>query len=217
MPNDKYIMNILRQIYIKTTDITHGFQNKKASKFLFFYHLWAPFYDISIKLDPAFCRNLKKMIDAVVAPDNVTLDVGCGTGLSTICAAKTASKVVGIDPSTDMLNKLKKKIKKHQITNIDIRKGFFPEAVKADEKFQSIISSFMLAHLNKKQQTSMIKDMFNHLEPKGKIGLFSAQGEVASTFQTKEEIENNLASAGFRDIAIRDIDDIYRISTAIKN
>jgi len=156
------------------------------------------------------------MIDAVVAPDNITLDVGCGTGLSTIYAAKIADEVVGIDPSTDMLNKLKKKIKKHQITNIDLRKGFFPEAIKAEEKFQSIISSFMLAHLNTKQQTSMIKDMFKHLESKGKIGLFSAQDEVASTFQTKEEIENNLASAGFRDIVIQDIDDIYRISTAIK-
>jgi cyclopropane fatty-acyl-phospholipid synthase-like methyltransferase len=156
------------------------------------------------------------MIDAVVAPDNVTLDIGCGTGLSTIYAAKIAGKVVGIDPSADMLNKLKKKIKKHQITNIDIREGFFPEAVKEGEKFQSIKSSFMLAHLNKKQRASVIKNIFNHLESNGKIGLFSAQGEVASTFQTKEEIENNLTSIGFRDIVIQDIDDIYRISTAIK-
>lgn len=114
------------------------------------------------------------MINAVVAPDSVTLDVGCGTGLSTIYAAAIAKKVIGIDPSKDMLNKLKKKIKKHQITNIDIRKGFFPEAVEANEKFQSIISSFMLAHLNKKQRASIIKNMFNLLKPDGKIGLFSA-------------------------------------------
>ena len=210
-------MKLLRKLYIKTTDLTHGFQNKHVTKFIFFYHLWASFYDISVKLDPAYCRNLNKMINAVVTPDSITLDIGCGTGLSTIYAATIANKVIGIDPSTDMLDKLKKKIKKHQITNIDIRKGFFPEAVKADEQFQSIISSFMLAHLNKNQRTSIIKDMFNLLKSDGKIGLFSAQGEIASSFQRKEEIEKNLSYAGFSDIVIQDIDDIYRISTAIKH
>jgi len=203
-------------MYIKTTDITHGFQNERVSKFLFFYRLWARFYDMSVKLDPAYCRNLKRMIDAVVTSEGVTLDIGCGTGLSAVYAAAIADKVIGIDPSTDMLDRLKKKIRKHKITNIDIRQGFFPEAVKAGEKFQSIISSFMLAHLNKNQRTSVIREMFNLLESKGKIGLFSAQGEIASTFQTKEEIRNNLSCAGFRDIVIQDIDDIYRISTAIK-
>jgi hypothetical protein len=58
--------------------------------------------------------------------------------------------------------------------------------------------------------------MFEILETNGEIGLFSAQGEIAPTFQTKEEIENNLSSAGFRKIIIRDTDDIYRISTAEK-
>ena len=210
-------MNVLRRMYIRTTDITHGFQNESVSKFISFYHLWASFYDMSVKLDPAYCRNLRKMINAVVAPNGNTLDIGCGTGLSTIYAAAIANKVIGIDPSKDMLIRLKKKVNKHQITNIDIRNGFFPEAVEADEEFQSIISSFMLAHLNKQQRTIMIKDMFNLLKSGGKIGLFSAQGEIAPTFQTRDEIENNLACAGFGDIAIQEIDDIYRISTAVKN
>jgi len=209
-------MNILRRIYIKTTDITHGFQNEPASKYLSFYHLWAWLYDVSIKLDAAYCRNLKKMIDAVVAPGGITLDVGCGTGLGAVYAATIADKVIGIDPCEDMLNKLKKKIKKHQISNIFIRKGFFSEAVRADEKYQSIISSFMLAHLNPKQRADAIKDMFSMLETGGRIGLFSARGEIASTFQTKEEIENNLSSAGFHNITIEEMDDIYRIATADK-
>jgi hypothetical protein len=72
-------------------------------------------------------------------------------------------------------------------------------------------------YVNKEQRPLVIKAMFNLLESDGKIGLFSAQGEVASTFQTKEEIENNLSYAGFSDIVIQDIDDIYRISTAIKD
>lgn len=39
---------------------------------------------------------------------------------------------------------------------------------------------------------------------------------IASTFQTKEELINNLSSAGFNNILIEDVDDIYRISTATK-
>ena len=74
----------------------------------------------------------------------------------------------------------------------------------------------MLAHIDKKHRASIIKDMFKLLESNGKIGLLSAQGEIASTFQTKEEIENNLSHAGFSDIVIQDIDDIYRIATARK-
>ena len=58
--------------------------------------------------------------------------------------------------------------------------------------------------------------MFEILEAGGKIGLFSAQGEIATTFQTKEEIKNNLSSAGFSNIIIKDVNDIYRISTAKK-
>ena len=74
----------------------------------------------------------------------------------------------------------------------------------------------MLAHLGKEKRTQAIKAMFDILEPTGKIGLFSAQGEIAPTFQTKEEIEKNLSSAGFGNIIIKDINTIYRISTAKK-
>ena len=210
-------MNLSRHVYIKTTDFTHGFQGEPASKFLFFYRLWASFYDISVKLDPAYCRNLHNMITRVVTSDSITLDVGCGTGLGTIHAATIANKVISVDPSKDMLNKLKKKIRNRGITNVDVRKGYFPEVVGADEKFQSIFSSFMLAHLNKCQRTAMIQDMFNLITSGGKIGLFSAQGEIATTFQTRDEIQHNLELAGFKDIVIQDVDDIYRISTAIKN
>ena len=115
-----------------------------------------------------------------------------------------------------MLKKLQKKIKKEKINNIELREGFFPQALRPEEKFQSIISSFMLAHLSKEQRTLSIKTMFDILDTGGKIGLFSAQGEIAPTFQTKEEIENNLSSSGFRNITIEDIDDIYRISIAEK-
>ena len=208
-------MKILRKLYIKTTNLTHGYQDKQ-SKIVSFYKLWAPLYDLSIKLDPAYNKNLIKMINSTVSQGDYTLDIGCGTGLGTIYAATIAQKVLGIDSSNDMLTKLEKKNKKQKICNIQLRNGFFPQTLKPKDKFNSIITSFMLAHLSKEQRTQAIKAMFDILEPNGKIGLFSAQGEIAPTFQTKKEIENNLLSAGFRNIIIEDVNDIYRISTAEK-
>ncbi len=208
-------MKLLRNIYIKTTNLTHGYQGNQ-SKLVSFYKLWAPIYDISIKFDPAYHKNLKRMISSIVSQGDYTLDIGCGTGIGTLYASTIARTILGIDPSANMLNRLQKKAEKQNIKNINLRKGFSPQALKSKEKFNSIITSFMLAHLNKDQRSTAIKAMFEILETNGEIGLFSAQGEIAPTFQTKEEIENNLSSAGFRKIIIRDTDDIYRISTAEK-
>ncbi len=61
-----------------------------------------------------------------------------------------------------------------------------------------------------------IMSMFEHLKSGGRIGLFEAQGEIAPTFQTKKEIETNLLNAGFDDISIDDVSDIYRMATAAK-
>lgn len=208
-------MNILRKLYIKTTNLTHRYQDIQ-SKIVSFYKLWAPLYDISVKLDPAYHRNLRDMIDSAVSQGDSTLDIGCGTGLGSIYAATIAQKLLGIDSSKSMLDKFQKKISKKKIHNIELIEGFFPQALKPDETFKSIITSFMLAHLSRDQRTQAITFMFKILEPGGKIGLFSAQGEIASAFQTKKETKQNLSFAGFCNIMIKDIDDIYRISIAEK-
>jgi len=61
-----------------------------------------------------------------------------------------------------------------------------------------------------------IMSMFDHLKSGGRIGLFEAQGEIAPTFQAKKEIETNLLEAGFDDISIEDVSDIYRVVTAVR-
>lgn len=214
---NKKIKKWLRTLYIKTTNLTHGFQDKNPSKQKLFYKLWSPLYDISIGIDPAFRKYLKEMVEAAVSPDDITLDIGSGTGIGTIYAADIAQKVIALDPSRDMTNKLRKKIMKRGIENIEIREGYFPEYLRPGESFNSIISSFMLAHLNTTQRKKAISSIFDILKPQGKVGLFSASGEIAPTFQTKEEITNNLSSAGFKNIIIKEVADIYLIATVVKD
>lgn len=206
----------LRKFYIRTTNITHGFQDSETSRLISFYKLWAPFYDFSVKLDPAYQRELKYMIDSVVKTGDSTLDIGCGTGLGSVHAAKTASLVIAIDPSSEMITKMKKKISDLSINNIQIINGFFSAGI-FQKKFNSIISSFALAHFSTEQRKIIYQLIFNLLDSNGRLGLFSAQGEIASTFETRDEIIRNLKSAGFQKFEINDVSDIYRISIANKS
>ncbi len=98
-----------RKLYIKSTDFTHSYQGKDK-KLIGFYKAWSYCYDFSVDLDPAFSREMKTMIGLAIKHGDTTLDIGCGTGISTLYASEIADKVIGIDLSADMMRKLEQKI-----------------------------------------------------------------------------------------------------------
>jgi cyclopropane fatty-acyl-phospholipid synthase-like methyltransferase len=156
------------------------------------------------------------MVASVVRPGDTTLDVGSGTGLGTVYAASIAARVVAIDPSKEMGARLHKKIRSRNLENVEVRHGYFPDALLPGESFDSVISSFMLAHLEPEERARAIIAMFHCLKRGGRLGFFSAQGEVAPTFQTRAEVEEHLSVAGFAKCEARDLSDIYRIATAMR-
>jgi len=180
------------------------------------YKVWSKFYDRTVQLDPAYVRHLREMIDAVVRVGDTVLDIGCGTGLGTTYAAIRARKVLAVDPSEEMTLRLEQKISRERLDNVELRRGFFPDALEEGETFDAVISSFMLPHLSPGQRTVLLAQTYRCLNPGGRIGLFSAQGEIAPSFQTKDELWDNLSSAGYHNIRIRDVADVYRITTAKK-
>ncbi len=202
-----------RKLYIKSTDFTHSYQGKDR-KLVGFYKAWSYCYNFSVSLDSAFGREMKTMIGLAVKPGDTTLDIGCGTGISTFYASEIADKVIGIDLSADMIRKLEQKISRRKLVNIEVITGSFPEALPESIQFDSIISSFAIVHFTLKQRESLYKQIYNLLLSGGRLGLFSAQGEIASSFETKNEIVSNLELAGFNNIEIDDVSDIYRIVTA---
>jgi len=206
----------LRVIYIRATDLTHGYQGSAPARLRRFYRMWAPIYDLSIRLDPGYLRRLKQMVELVVRPGDVTLDVGSGTGLGTVHAASIAAKVVAIDPSREMTTRLEKKIRGRRLENVEVRHGCFPDALAPGESFDSVTSSFMLAHLDLEERSRAIMEMSRCLKRGGRLGLFAAQGEIASTFQTRAELGQQLSAAGLTNSNVMDLSDIYRITTATK-
>ncbi|MFQ5668508.1 MAG: class I SAM-dependent methyltransferase [Candidatus Binatia bacterium] len=201
---------------MKTTDLTHGYQGAVPAKLLRFYRLWAPIYDLTVRLDPAYPRGLKRMVASVVRPGDTTLDVGSGTGLGTVHAASIAARVVAMDPSEEMTARLRKKLRSCNLENVEVRQGYFPDALLPGESFDSVISSFMLAHLKPEERARAIIAMFDCLTRGGRLGLFSARGEIAPTFQTRAEVEEHLSVAGFANAEVIDLSDIYRITTATR-
>ena len=204
-----------RYLYIKTTNLTHGYQDNR-SQLSVFYQLWAPLYDFSVWIDPAYKRNLFQMVKLVVQDGDAVLDVGCGTGLATVAAAENAQSVVALDPSQEMLSKLQKKLKRKHVSNVEIIHGYFPHALADRSVFDSIVSSFTLAHFSPDAKREALKAMFDRLAPGGRLGLFGARGEIATSFQTRDELLQNLSAAGFKDAGISDVSDIYRIATATR-
>jgi len=126
----------LRTFYIRTTNLTHGFQENRTALDSF-YKLWAPLYDLSVSLDSGYKRNLSRMVKRVVQASDCVLDVGCGTGLATLAAAKNAKEVVALDPSQAMRDKLAKKIGREKLRNVEVRNGFFPEGLEKGKTYET--------------------------------------------------------------------------------
>jgi cyclopropane fatty-acyl-phospholipid synthase-like methyltransferase len=180
------------------------------------YRLWSPLYDLSLKLDPGYAAGVQRMVDAVVFSDSTVLDIGCGTGIATIPAAKRANRAIAVDPSSEMLSKLRKKMRRQWITNVELLQGFFPEALASTAVFDVVISSFAIVHIERDTRKGLYQAVFNHLRRNGCIGTFGARGVIAAAFETREEILHSLGAAGFENVEVTDISDIYRIITAVK-
>jgi cyclopropane fatty-acyl-phospholipid synthase-like methyltransferase len=143
------------------------------------------------------------------------LDVGCGTGSATVVAAVKAREVVGIDLSPDMIELAEEKVAKKSISNACLL-AVSVEDYRPDEKFDKVISSFMIPHVKPHLRPSIYMCMYNFLKPGGLVGLFGSRGEVCDVYETRSQVEANLRSAGFENVEIHDVHDIYRIALARK-
>jgi putative AdoMet-dependent methyltransferase len=159
------------------------------------FDLWADNYDKSVgisddKSDYPFAgyKKLMSRIYNTVMKDKKLniLDIGIGTGSLSAELYKNGHKITGIDFSEEMIKICKTKMPLARLIQYDFVKGL-PESIKG-EKFDYIISTYALHHLNDGEKIVLIKESLKILDNGGSIII----GDIG--FQTKKEFDACKAS-----------------------
>lgn len=108
------------------------------------YDRWAPTYDG--ERNPLIALEENVTLDLIGDVNNqLVLDVGCGTGRYCELLAKRGAKVVGIDPSSKMLECAKGKITPD--CKFELHLGKIEDADFPDDHFDLVVSALTLGHI----------------------------------------------------------------------
>ena len=98
------------------------------------------------------------------------VDVGCGAGIDSLIAARLAgpdSKVVGIDMTTEMLDKAVAAAEEAGLANVEFRRGYGEELPVADDWADLLISNGVLNLMPDKERA--LSEMHRVLKPGGRL------------------------------------------------
>lgn len=88
-------------------------------------------------------------------PEEVVLDLGCGTGAIALALAPEAERVVGRDISDGMLEQAREKAEKRNLTNVEFGEGRFREP-NYSEEVDVVVSNFAMHHLSDDEKREAI-------------------------------------------------------------
>jgi ubiquinone/menaquinone biosynthesis C-methylase UbiE len=108
------------------------------------YDRWAPTYDV--ERNPLIALEENITLDLIGDVENQrVLDVGCGTGRYCELLAKRGAKVVGIDPSSGMLEYAKRKITPN--CRFELRLGRVEDTNFPSNHFNVVVSALSVGHM----------------------------------------------------------------------
>ena len=109
-------------------------------------------------------QNPKKILRPYIKNDMIVLDVGCGPGFFTIEISELLNgtgKVIAADLQEEMLLKLKNKVEKLKLRNIELHKTE-KDSINLKEKVDFILVFYMLHEVpNEKKFLNELKDSLN--------------------------------------------------------
>lgn len=103
------------------------------------------------------------------------MDFGCGTGLVTLPVAAEVRRMVGVDASSGMLEKLSAKIACEKLSNVETRLFDLETSDDIADRFHGIISSMALHHIP--DIGDLFKRWFEWLHPGGGIAAADLEKE----------------------------------------
>ena len=153
------------------------------------FDLWADGYDRTVYLSDedgsypfAGYRDVLGYIYDRIRSGHVSsiLDIGIGTGVLAGRLYLDGYPVTGVDFSENMIRIAGERLPGARIFRHDFSKGR-PRALE-DEKFDAIVCTYALHHLDEDQQVTLISAMKKHLAPKGRIFIgdisFKSHGDM---------------------------------------
>ena len=171
----------------------------------------APFYATGIR-EAALVR--------LVPPGLTVADVGCGTGLLTLTLAGVAARVVAVDESPEMVRKVREKVGRAKLTNVDVRRGK-AEALPLEEGSCDALFAFhLLRHIARPADAAaefsrVLKPggrvVVVDLEPHGVRALRAATGSVHLGLP-RETVRAALRRSGFDALRFEALPEPYRVA-----
>jgi len=129
-------------------------------------------YDLGIRLltlgyiDKAYDRLISH-----IQPGAVMLDIGCGTGLLTLRAARRGARVTGIDINPEMLEIARQKVRQAGLeTEVNFREMGVAELEKElDEQYDAVLCGLCLSEFSEDELRFTFKQIHRLLKTDGKL------------------------------------------------
>jgi putative AdoMet-dependent methyltransferase len=171
---------------------------------------WAKRYDKSVQESDWIHENYGKNIDLLVQEISQKankmevnlLDVGAGTGNLISKLIKNPNiEFLALEPSRNMREEFQKKC-----PTIEIIDGVLPDLPDLEMKFDIIVSSYVIHHVEHERSQSMVQNLKRLLKPDGEILFLDVMFESKEFFQN--EI-NQLKQQGQEDRAEEMLDEYF--------
>ena len=107
---------------------------------------------------------------AHLQPDQVVLDIGCGTGTLILLLKHTHPEVavVGLDVDPDVLEIARRKAEQARQTPV-LQQGAATHLPYADGRFDRVFASLMLHHMTREDKRQALEEAFRVLRPGGEL------------------------------------------------
>lgn len=156
------------------------------------------------------CGN-PQAIAALKAGETV-LDLGSGGGFDCFLAAKSVGEngwVVGVDMTTEMINKARENTVKAGFNNVEFRLGEIENLPIADNSIDVIISNCVI-NLSP-EKSKVFKEAFRVLKPGGRLAI----SDIVATARLPDALQNDLALLTGCMSGASQIDDLESMLTAV--
>lgn len=141
-----------------------------------------PLYDVCGRLSGVRALH-KRAVELVgVAPGQVVIDVGCGTGnLSfAVLAAQPDALITGLDPDRAALRLAARKARRRGVS-LTLVQGYADRLPAEDASVDHVMSSLALHHVEEDDRVGFAREALRVLRPGGRITIVDFGGPAAAT------------------------------------